>query len=183
MEETWKDIKNYQGIYQISSFGKIKNNKGKILKQFKNHKGYLVIQLSKNGDSKNYIVHRLVAKEFIPNPENKPQINHKNCNKEDNRIDNLEWCTNTENKAHAKIHGLCKSSPKGGSNLRAKKVIQYDKEGRIVRKWDCIQDIVRCFKIATGSNISGCCKHKLKTAYGYKWEYEVDINARINKKM
>ena len=174
MEETWKDIKNYQGIYQISNLGKIKNNKGKLLKQFKNHKGYLTIQLSKNGDSKTYTVHRLVAQAFIPNPDNKPQINHKNCNKEDNKIDNLEWCTNNENKAHAKINGLCKSSPKGGSNLRAKKVIQYDIEGRIIRKWDCIQDIVRCFKIATGSNIIGCCKHKAKTAYGYKWEYEVD---------
>lgn len=182
MKEEWKDVVGYKGIYKVSNTGKIINSNGKIIKQFKDHKGYLITQLSNNKKKKTVRVHRIVAYAFIPNPENKPQINHINCNKEDNRIENLEWCTNEENKAHAKLNGLCKSSPKGGKNKRSKKVIQYDLKGRFIQKWDCINDAVRELKLGSSSNISECCKNKkitnkkgetycCKTAYGYKWKY------------
>lgn len=173
MEEVWKDIKGYEGLYQVSNFGKIKS-KRKILKQFINHKGYFIIQLSKRNISKTYIVHRLIAEAFIPNTENKPQVNHKDGNKQNNCIDNLEWCTNNENKAHAKINKLCKSSPIGEKNIRAKKVIQYDLNGNFIKKWNCINDIKRGFKLSSASNISLCCKSKLRTAYGFKWKYYND---------
>lgn len=171
MNEEWKCINGYENLYQISNFGNIKNNKGQILKQFKNHKGYLITQLSNNGKSKTFIVHRLVAQAFIPNPENKPQINHKDTNKLNNYIDNLEWVTNSENKKHAKLNGLCKSSPKGGANKRAIKVDQYDLNNNLIKQWDCISDIIRFFKLKTGSNIISCCKGRLNTAYGYIWKY------------
>lgn len=181
-EEIWKDIKGYEGYYKASNLGRIKNSKGKILKQYKNHKGYLILQLSKDGKSKTFIVHRLIAQAFIPNEENKEQVNHINCNKEDNNIENLEWVTNTENKKHARMHGLCKSSIKGGKNLRAKKVNQYDLYGNLVKQWNCINDIGRSFKLKSVSNICECCKnkkikdkngkeYKYKTAYGFIWKY------------
>ena len=170
MEEVWKDIKNYEGLYQVSNLGRIRNSNHIILKQYKNHKGYLITQLSKKGKHCTIIVHRIVAKAFIPNLDNKPQINHINCNKVDNRVENLEWVTNDENKLHAKQHNLCKSL-KGGENPRAKKVNQYDLNGNLIKQWDCINDITRNFKIKTGSNISLCCKYKNLTAYGYIWRY------------
>lgn len=169
-EENWKDVVGYEGIYKISTLGRIKNSKNKIIKQYKNHKGYLITQLSKCKDKKTFIVHRLVAGTFIPNPENKPQVNHINCNKEDNRVVNLEWVTNNENKLHAKENGLCKAI-KGGQNPLAKKINQYDLDGNLIKKWDCINDVVRCFDLKTGANICECCKGNLKTAYGYIWKY------------
>ena len=177
MIEIWKKIKGYEDYYEISNFGRIKSlhRNGLYLRQFRNNKGYLITQLSKNGNSKTFIVHRLVAETFIDNTYNKEQVNHKNCNKLDNRVCNLEWVTNDENKKHAQEHGLCKSSVKGGKNKLSKKVNQYTIEGKLVKQWECLSDIKREFKLKCCSNISSCCKNKLKTAYGYVWKYNYSI--------
>lgn len=120
MEEIWKDIKGYEGLYQISNFGNIKSLVGwngnkyikkyykreKILKKSFSTTGYLKIGLKKDGKFKNYKVHRLVAEAFIPNPCNYPIINHINGNKIDNRIENLEWCTYSYNTKEAYKLGL-----------------------------------------------------------------------------
>ena len=126
MVETWKDIKGYEGLYQISNLGrikslrkKIKNNGAfgkrkiitkneKIVSSYKNKDGYSVVQLYKNNKRKLKLVHRLVAEAFIPNPNNYPYVNHKDGNKANNCVDNLEWCNNSMNQLHAFSKGLQK---------------------------------------------------------------------------
>jgi len=172
MQEIWKDIPNYQGIYQISNFGNIKSlsfgaknkkitNKPKILKSSPSNCGYYKIQLYKNGKSKMFYIHRLVAEIFIPNPQNKPQVNHKDGNKSNNHISNLEWCSAKENTNHALLNGLRK---------QCKPILQLTKNGNIVKKWDSIS-ICACSLNYKISNISACLCKRSKTAYGYRWEY------------
>lgn len=101
-QEVWKDIDEYKGLYQISNLGRVKSLKKyagkslreeKILKTYKDKDGYIKVILCKNNKTRFLSIHRLLAEAFIPNPENLPQINHKDENKENNDIDNLEWCT------------------------------------------------------------------------------------------
>lgn len=110
MEETWKNIKEYEGLYQVSNLGRVKSfavyKQGKILRPIRTHKGYLTVVLSKDKKEKRKRIHRLVAEEFIPNPKHKEQVNHINGNKTDNRINNLEWVTCQENVKHAWNTGL-----------------------------------------------------------------------------
>lgn len=113
--EEWKDIEGYEGLYQVSDWGNVKSlprlskrstsrHRGtsilineRILKQSFQTSGYKVVVLCKDGNNRQFQVHRLVAEAFIPNPENKPQIDHINTNKAENNVENLRWCTHTEN--------------------------------------------------------------------------------------
>ena len=108
--EIWKDIKGYEGLYQVSNLGNIKSirtNKNLLFEE--NYKGYLRVSLCKNGKHKHYKVHRLVGIAFIPNEYNLPQINHKDENKHNNAIDNLEWCDNWYNNHYGSkaLRGIC----------------------------------------------------------------------------
>lgn len=127
MEEEWKPIKGYEGIYEVSNMGRVKSlhrSQGRILKQYTQDNGYVKVNLSKNGTHNTKRVHRLVATAFIPNPHNKPEVNHIDGNKENNNVDNLEWCTREYNVRHAFHNGLMKKNTQ-----QKKSVILYKKYG------------------------------------------------------
>lgn len=166
--EIWRDIEGYHN-YQVSNLGRVKSlnynktGKEKILKNSKNKDGYLFARLYKEGKVKTFKVHRLVAQVFIPNPDNLPQVNHKDENKTNNCVENLEWCTaqyNTNYGTHNERMAKAKSLH----------ILQFNKEGNFIRKWESIRDIERDLDFNNG-NISKCCKGKYKTAYGFKWCY------------
>lgn len=95
--EIWKKILEYEGLYEVSNTGKVRDLKGNIKPMYKNNKGYLCLSLYYNGKTYHPTIHRLVAKAFIPNPDNYSQINHIDCDKDNNIVDNLEWCNQRYN--------------------------------------------------------------------------------------
>ena len=141
-EEIWKDILELNSLYQVSNKGNIRVKKrivnspmikcgyriltAKLIKTQDNHKGYKKVTISLNGKKNTFMAHRLVAKCFIENPLNKEQVNHKNGIKDDNRVENLEWCTGSENVRHAMKTGLAKNFGTGSykSKLTDKQVLK-----------------------------------------------------------
>lgn len=189
MEEIWKDIKDYEGIYQISNLGIIKslekkrNNKygsyiqkEKILKDAINNKGYKYIRLTCRKKKKFYI-HRLVAEAFIPNLENKPYINHIDCNPLNNRADNLEWCTPQENTNHMinlkrniRTNIWCKRLKETQIKSKGRKVVRIDKFGG-TKEYRYLNEVKNDgFSVGCVCN---CCQHKKgwRTHKGFIWEY------------
>lgn len=166
--EIWKDINGYEGLYQISNFGKVKSlsrkrsRKERILKQDYN-KGYFRVSLYKNGKSKHYMVHILVANAFVANIKNLPEINHIDENGLNNRWDNLEWCEHTYNLMYG-------NRRKKVIEKERKPVDQYDLDGKFIQTHYSIQDAARTIN-RNASVICHCCKGTYKTAYGYLWKY------------
>ena len=181
MEETWKDIKGYVGLYQVSSLGRVRSIPRKYMqKEIKLLKpterfGYLHVWLCKGGVSKCKRVHRLVAENFIKKINLEQNIvNHKDGNKQNNRVENLEWCTQKENIQHAIKNGLFNFD--AYKLLRNKKnvgrnVIQFDKKGNLIKEWKSIAEAEKYFGVKT-SHISECCNGKYKTTMGYIWRYK-----------
>lgn len=199
--EIWKDIPNYEGLYQASNFGRIKSlerivirkdgkpyfQKEHIMKEYLRKNGYLYVALSKNGISKCKNIHRIIGETFlnwhnykftqkeinIKYHEQQLEINHKNSNKLDNNVDNLEWCSRSYNLQEAFRLNLNHPPAKGKFgkyNFKSKKVLQKSKNGNIIKIWDSISEAQNQLKI---SNISKCCKNRgyCKTAGGFRWEY------------
>ena len=98
--ERWKPVPGYEGLYQVSNKGRLRGPSGRLKKGTKNYQGYLRVNLYKDGREKQVCLHRLVAETFIPNPEKKPEVNHKNGKRDDCRAVNLEWCNHSENQLH-----------------------------------------------------------------------------------
>ena len=185
MQEIWKDIffidngiiYDYRGFYQVSNLGRVKSlwyGQEKILNPAQNKNGYLQVYLCKNKQKQHFRLHKLIANVFLENPENKPQINHINGKKNDNRAENLEWVTSSENNKHAFNLGL-KKARTGKENSCSKKVLQYDMRGRLIKEWESMMDIQRELKIRN-SLISACCKGLYKQTHNYIWKYKDTIN-------
>lgn len=173
--ELWVDIDGYDGDYQISNFGRVKskkNNTEKILNNNIDGRGYVFVILCKNGIKKTYRVHRLVGIYFIPNPHNYPCLNHKNENKTNNHISNLEWCTYKYNANYGTKTERLKDSLKK-STKNKKQIVQYDMKGNIINKHNGLREASRITN-TQNSSISACCKGKHMTANGYVWRYEGD---------
>lgn len=185
-KEIWKDIPNYEGSYQVSNYGRIKSlprkrirKTEKVLKSFTNNSGYEIIRLYQNGLERKYLIHRLVAEVFVTNVNNLPQVNHIDGNKHNNNVNNLEWCTASQNMKHSYANGLnkitekrrkiCSKNGKIAIESSKRKVNQYDIEGNFIKTWDSILQIKRKLNI-DNSAISKCCKNKRKTAGGYIWK-------------
>ena len=187
IDEIWKDITGYEGLYQVSNLGKVKslnksiirNNgrrqtfKEKTLKKGLSSNGYYSVSLTKNGKGKTFNIHKLVATAFIENKNNDKCINHIDGNKRNNNVTNLEWCSYGHNEKEAYKLRLKKPSnegKKGALNPSSKKVYQY-KNGLLIKVWDSLT--------STGESgeynyrcVGNCCLGKQKEYKGYKWKYK-----------
>lgn len=171
MKEIWKDVKGYEGCYQVSNFGNVKSlnymktGKEKVLKVRKDKYGYLTVNLSKDGKKKHYTVHRLVATAFLPNPNNLLQVNHIDEDKTNNTVFNLEWCSNEYNHKYGTINKRIAISNTNHPK-KSKKVICVE-TGKI---YPSTHQVQRELGFSRG-NISSVCAGRYKTAYGFHWRY------------
>lgn len=182
--EIWKDVLGYEGLYEVSNYGLIKSKqrvvtrkskKGLIVNQLVNEvikksildkDGYQKVCIWKNGKSKNVFVHRLVAIAFINNPENKPQVNHIDENKENNKYTNLEWSTSLENIRHGT--GIERSRISS-----SKPVVQFTLDGVFIKEYKSVSDTKNfgfCFQ-----GVHNCCINKIKHYKKFVWKFKTDI--------
>lgn len=148
-----KDIKGYEGLYGITSCGKVWSYKRKkFLVPTDNGNGYLQVLLCKNGKVKSYRIHRLVAEAYIPNTDNLPDVDHIDNDKTHNYVNNLQWTTHRDN---------CRKS-------KNKPILQFDLDGNFIREWECTADVGK----EVSRNIYYCLNGRTKTAYGYIWKFK-----------
>lgn len=187
-KEIWKDVVGYEGYYQVSNLGRVRSvdrivkgcfgstqhKKSIILSPAINTAGYYSVALVRNAKSKSYRVHRLVAEAFLPNPNSLPVINHKDENKLNNSVENLEWCTYSYNTTYN--NSMLKRIITRNINKSygcEKKVYQYNIDGHLIKIWKSLMEVSRELHIPWG-NIANCCRGQKNrhTAYGYKWSYK-----------
>lgn len=181
--EIWLPVVGYEWLYEISNLGNVKSlifrnkqtvkNRIKILKLVKQNKWYYKVMLSWE-IKKRYFIHRLVAQAFMPNPENKRTVNHINGKRDDNRVENLEWATDSENIIHSYKY-LWRQNQykwmKPYNNPLSIKVVQISLSWEFIKEWDCMNDIQRELNISQW-NISACCRWIRKKASWYIWKYK-----------
>ena len=181
-EEIWKDIQGYEGLYQISNMGRVKsvertakNGRGyrtvpeKIMKPYKNSDGYLQVGLYKDDKGKKYYVHRLVADTFLENPEEYTEVNHRDEDKENNRADNLEWCSRSYNNNYGTKNK--RISEKNTNNPKiSKAVIGINKVSGLILEFPSTKEASRQLGIPN-SQICACLKGRRKSTGGYVWYY------------
>lgn len=183
-----KAVVGYEGYYEVDQFGRVfsldrvvtivdgdrtyeKPLSGKQMKQHMHSGGYKVVALTKDGKSKNIFVHRIVAEAFLPNPDNLPMVNHKDEDKTNNFLENLEWCTAAYNRTYGKAVERHAKKLRGRESEKRKAVIQRGLDGSFM---DWHESVTKAAEKMNGSTtaISKACKGERKTAYGYLWEYD-----------
>ena len=179
----WKDIEGFEGLYKISDTGQVMSvRNGIILKQYLNNQGYWSIKLCVHSKKTTFLVHRLVAKAFIPNPDGYPIINHKDENPKNNKVENLEWCTYSYNTMYGtapqrrEAHiDYFKRNRSFDHVLAAKpfmKPVLKIKDGEIIGRYDSIRNAARSENAKTANgHIGDVCTGKRQRAYGYEWRF------------
>lgn len=170
--EEWKDIEGYEGLYQVSSEGRVKSlRNNKALKPKTDKKGYAVICLCKNNTKHYFKINRLVAKAFIPNPHNLPCTNHKNCIPNDNRVENIEWCDWKYNNHYG--NRINKARTKMVNNPGISKIVyKYTVDGEFIEQYPSANEAQRNIGIEKSRGVSMCCRGVIPTFKGYKWSYK-----------
>lgn len=181
-EEIWKPVPGWNGRYWVSNLGRIKNDSGKILKPGQNRKGgggylYLSAQDKRKGFERreNLYLHRLVAELWVPNPLNKPCVNHLDENVTNNRFDNLAWCTVKENINYGGHNKKVSESVKGMKRpWNGKAVKQFSLDGRFIKEWVSMAEAAESVDSTDElleNKISKCCRGIMKDAGGFVWKY------------
>lgn len=168
-EEIWKPVKGYEGEYEVSNLGRVKSlprktTSGKLLKYSDNGNGYQHLVLTKNGSQRDFYVHRLVAQTFIPNPDNLPEVNHKDENKANNCVDNLEWC----NKKYNMNYG---TAIKRASEKQMFHISQYTINGEYVASYYGLSEAANAINVGK-SAITNCLKGRSQLCGGFIWKYK-----------
>ena len=176
MQEIWKNINNYNNEYAVSNLGNVRRNdsynykgyyfKEHILSQQIDRLGYCRVYLTKYSKTKAFLVHRLVAQAFIPNPHNLPEVNHKDENKLNNAVENLEWCTHIYNSNYGTR--VSRIIPKTIAKTR-KKIYQLSLNGDVINLWDGVNIAAKTLGISQ-QNITKCYQGLRRQAGGYEWK-------------
>lgn len=172
MEEVWKDIEEYENMYQISNLGNVmsfKRKNPKLLSKVINLDGYYVVNLTKDKKTKVFTIHRLVAKAFISNLDNLPQVNHKDENKLNNIVSNLEWCTLQYNHNYGSRNHRTGLSQRYSN--RCKPVFQFSLDNTFIKEFSSLGEVQRQLGFMQ-HNISKCCRGQYAQVYGYIWKFK-----------
>lgn len=184
MKEEWKPIPDYEGYYEVSNMGGIRSvdrvvtysngtkrlHRGRILKHEINYKGYHRVRLSKGSKTKHLSVHQVVAQAFIPNPHGYTQVNHIDEDKDNNRVDNLEWCTVAYNNKYGNRINNSVNTYKSNTDL-GRHVLRCDMNNNVLQEYRSTYEVQKLFG-KSHSYIKKCCDDN-KVAYGYKWKWSV----------
>lgn len=190
--EVWKDINGYEGLYQVSNFGRVKSLdrvvhcsknkkckpynvsvKEKIMRCCFDNDGYIHTTLSNSGIHNRVLIHRLVALSFLENPNEYPVVNHKDENPSNNHVDNLEWCTYTYNNQYSNIY-------EKAYRVTRKPVYQFSLDGKFIREFASTKEASRAIG-GSAADISSCCHGRTNSMYGYYWRFKGDSNNNVGK--